>query len=105
MQLVKCLLRPGNDKHTVVPKGDGPPFVSFAETYVLAAIHGPGTVMNIEPVGEIESTSEEEYGRLFSLYGPIVEKLFPGINPQIPMEMPVAKATGKKGAKPQVDEP
>ncbi len=103
MQLVKCLLRPGNDKFTVVPKGDGPPFVSFAETYVLAAIHGPGTVTNIEPVGEMESTPEEEFARLHALYGSVVRELFPGVNPQIPMEMPVPKA-GKKG-KTQVDEP
>lgn len=103
MQLVKCLLRPGNDKNTVVPKGDGPPFVSFAETYVLAAIHGPGTVTNVEPVGEIESSPEEEFSRLYSAYGPIVEKLFPGVNPQVPMEMPAPKI-GKKTKTP-VDEP
>lgn len=82
MQTANILLALGGDTGNTVPKRA----VTAAEIAVLRAIHGEGSVTDIEPVGDINQSNRAELGRLRQNYGramdsennSIVAQLFPG---------------------------
>lgn len=83
MQTANCLVSLAGDTGMQVPKSD----VTASEIAVLQAIHGAGSVTDIEPSGEIERSDREERSRLQTIYGrprdgrdtSPVAMLFPGV--------------------------
>lgn len=82
MQTAHILLSLAGDSANQVPKYN----VTAAEIAVLNAIHGDGSVIDIEPAGNVNRTHREERARLLSIYAKMqdgkdvspVSTLFPG---------------------------
>lgn len=70
---------------TIVPRDTFNP-VSWPEIEVIRAIHGDDSVVDVKPFVKVEQTTKAEKQRLIEKYGPIVEDIFPGKNPQMEME-------------------
>lgn len=90
MQLYSVLVRKAGDlSNTLQPRnrGWGPGIVSWPEVCVLRAVHGGAdTVLLLEDAGKVEApTSRAEKARLLSFGYPraVVERLYPGGNPQM----------------------
>jgi hypothetical protein len=85
MQLCNCsVLLAGSLLNRVPKKG-----ATVAEIVVLRAVHGgDDAVRNIQPVGMDKRTHAGEFARLCRLYGAKrVKELFPGANPQLPVNL------------------
>lgn len=88
MQLANCHVALGGSRENTVPKYG----VTPAEIILLDAIHGSGSVHDIEPAGEIDRPNGEERDRLRAIYGkamdddnkPIIEGVFPGAGARLP---------------------
>ena len=82
MQTANVMVAIGGGRDNTVPKYD----VTAAEIAVLIALHGPGSVFDIEPQDDVERTNREELGRLRAEYGGakdgdgnrVVDLLYPG---------------------------
>jgi len=81
----------GDMRNTVVKIG-----VTPAEILVLRAIHGQGSVFNVQPGDTDKRPHADELERLRSIYAPrfqdegkkdIVGQMFPGIAPQLPVKL------------------
>lgn len=126
MQTAHALVALGGDKGNTVPKFD----LTAAEIAVLRSIHGPDSVFEIEPVGEIERGSREERNRLRLAYpakdedgNHIVDLLYPGAGARVyegldelelpeeafkaekRMTVPSVGAAPRKGRRPPAAEP
>lgn len=71
--------------------------VTPAESVVLRAIHGDGCLKDLKVVGMDRRDHRQEYQRLLETYTkhddhgekvPMVEALFPGSNPRLPVKFP-----------------
>lgn len=89
MQFARCMVRLSGDAGTVIAKAP----VSPAEVLLLRAIHGPDAVENLKLMpGNDRAPHGEEMARLRELYtaqdesGFIVNRLFPGANPRLPVK-------------------
>lgn len=87
MILFSCHVALGGDQRNQVPPADrgwGQGVVSGPEIEVLVAGHGQGSVIDPVPVLKTETTPRAEKARLAAIYTvPVVEKVFPGQNPQM----------------------
>lgn len=89
MQLANVLVALNGDTRNTVPKQVTPP-----EAVVLMAIHGEGSVFDIEPLDdEVERSNSEELERLFATYHgkndanePFVKVVFPGRGVPLPQD-------------------
>lgn len=82
MQLASCFVRLFGDINNEVPRGD----VTPAEVAVLQSIHGPGSVVKIQPTGMDKRPHGQELERLKSFYNPkVVTDAFPGVSPKLPV--------------------
>jgi hypothetical protein len=85
-QLVSAYINLAGDRHNVVHKSKFEP-ITYPEAMVLTAIHGGEEhVYDMVVQGEVERSAAEEYSRLQSTYGEIVEKVFPKVGnaPMLP---------------------
>jgi hypothetical protein len=65
--------------------------VSYPEIEVLRFIHGDDAVLDVKAIAKVEQSEREEKERLSLKYGTTtLETVFPGRNPQMPMELPKA---------------
>lgn len=113
MQIANALVALGGDKGNTVPKMN----LTAAEIAVLRAIHGLDSVLEIEPVGEIERGNREERTRLRMAYpakdedgNVIVDMLYPGAGARVyegldELELPeeAFKAEKRMTSAPQVE--
>jgi len=90
MHFCKCDVKIAGDLRNVVPRAEFNP-VSWPEVEVLRAIHGDDAVENVVPFVDVKQTAKEEKERLRHLYGPVVDEVYPGKNPQIEMTAAGAK--------------
>lgn len=92
MTLLWCLVRIQGDMNQVTPPSDrgfGPCVVSWPEAQVLATIHNAEDCLEqVRVVGTADTTPRAEKARLHSLYGSVVEQLFPGVAPRMDLEAP-----------------
>lgn len=90
MQKLKCEVALAGDVRQLVPK-----VVTVPELVVLQAIHGHGSVQNVEVVGMDKRPHRDELDRLHRVYGKageeegkgVVARLFPGYAPQLPVRL------------------
>lgn len=87
MHLCTAFIALGGDTNNVVFRGPDNP-VSWPEVGVIQFLHGEEAVYNIEAIQNVERRGVAEKDRLVSIYGPIVDQLYPGKNPVMEMEMP-----------------
>lgn len=88
MQTAHCTVRLAGNLQNTVDKRD----ITIAELALIKAIHGDGSVVNVQPAGEINRTDSAERQRLVSLYAKresssgraVIEKLFPGEFARLP---------------------
>lgn len=78
------------EHHTVVARDTFNP-VSWPEIEIIRGIHGNDSVIDVKPFVSVNVTPKEEKDRLRAIYGPLVEDVFPGRNPQMEMEAAGAK--------------
>lgn len=82
MQTASLLVALGGDLGNTVPKHD----CTASEIAILRAIHGEGSVIDIDPTGDVKRSNQEELSRLRANYGgakdaennSIVSQIFPG---------------------------
>lgn len=85
----------GDLRQSVIKSGQKA--VSWPETMVLEYIHSKDSVVDIAFSHEVASDVRTEKDRLISIYGAkVVNELFPGVNPTMPMQMPGAKPATSK---------
>lgn len=107
MQKLKCEVALAGDVRQLVPKT-----VTVPELVVLQAIHGHGSVQNIQVVGMDKRPHRDELDRLHRVYGKageeegkgVVARLFPGYAPQLPVRLSdigMAEADADEDAPPQ----
>lgn len=104
MQICNCLVRLGGDaRHTVEKRA-----ISVSEIAVLEAIHGSGSVEDIQPVENDKRSHKDELEDLARRYAPkatsdrgnVVRQLFPGMNPTLPVTLEeIGKVNPNKPAK------
>lgn len=89
MQKVKCEVALGGDVRACVPKT-----VTVPELVVLEAVHGHGSIMNVQAAGMDKRSHQDELERLHRIYGGagaedenIVARLFPGYAPKLPVKL------------------
>lgn len=90
MRIYNCLLALAGDTGNTVPKAN----ITAAEIALLQAIHGTGSVIDIEDVGSVKRSNREERGHLFDTYAKPqptgdrlsreLDTLFPGIAARLP---------------------
>lgn len=90
MHLVTAFIALGGDHNNIVHRGPREP-VSWPEVGLLQFIHGEQSVYNCEVCGEVEVRPAVEKSRLASIYGDVVEAVYPGRAPALEMEMPGAE--------------
>ena len=90
MQYIDGLLALGGDLRNTVPLTH----VSVAEAHLLRAIHGPDSVLDVQPAGEGEVAPRAEIVRLIEKYPAtdedgqhIAARVFAGGAPSLPMEI------------------
>lgn len=87
MQLAKCLVSLSGNRNNQVLRTN----VSAAEILVLRHVHGEASVSEVVVTGTVERTNIEEKALLCEKYNrpgkDKVEKLFPGIDPRMPMTL------------------
>lgn len=86
-----ALVRLAGDLGHVVPRDNFSP-VSWPEIDVLRFIHGDDAIVEIKVIARVNQTAKQEKERLRLIYGPVVEDVYPGKNPQMELDMPGAKA-------------
>lgn len=82
MDIANVMVALGGDRGYTVPKYS----ITPSEIAVLIAIHGEGSVFDIQPVGEEDRSSRAEIEHLYEVYGKaqdgdgngVVRTLFPG---------------------------
>jgi hypothetical protein len=84
------MVRLAGDLGYVVPRDNFNP-VSWPEIDVIRFIHGEDAVVEIKPIARVNQTAKQEKERLRLIYGPTVEDVYPGKNPQMELDMPGAK--------------
>lgn len=83
------------DTNQSVFRGEFNP-ISWPEVQIIQSLHGEGSVDQIKPFVDVPSTAKEERDRLAGIYGgDVVEKCWPGRNPNMTLTAP--KATLKAG--------
>lgn len=93
MTLVRCMVRINGSLDNVVPPADrgfGVGIVSWPEAELLKHLHGADDCLEgLKRVGYAETTTRDEKARLVRIYGDrAVEEMFPGVAPQMELEMP-----------------
>jgi len=95
MQICECEVRLGASVQHTVLKSE----VTPAEILILQAIHGQDAVVGIKPKKMDKRPNADELERLHNLYGRetegirdagngnLIAKLFPGINPSLPVSL------------------
>ena len=90
MHFVTCKVRLAGDMRMEVVRDAFNP-VSYPEVEVLRFLHGDDAVLDVKAIASVEQSPRDEKERLSLKYGTVnVEAVFPGKNPQMPMEMPKA---------------
>jgi hypothetical protein len=86
MQLLSCRIAvAGDDLNVVVREHDTA--VTYPELLVIKALHGSESVREVEDVGDVDRSPEEERDRLKSIYGnEIVRQVFPGEHQPVPTQ-------------------
>lgn len=85
MHFCRAKIAIGEDRDNVFCAGNFDP-ISWPEVMVLQALHGEGSISDVEPFVEVDITSREERGRLARKYGEsVVATVFGG--KQGPAEM------------------
>lgn len=89
MDWITCEVQLAGDMRNTVVRGSHNP-VSWPEMFVLQAIHGPDSVINIRyDRSDACNIPHEEYRRLQSIYSmEYLTRVYPGGNPNIQLEMP-----------------
>lgn len=79
--------------------------ITVPEIAVVRGLHGRNSVAVREKVGSVKRSEREEKHRLTTVYGKIVETIYPGEVPRMDMELatpaaskPARKTTKKKAA-------
>jgi hypothetical protein len=90
MHYCEAKIRIAGDTRTVVQRDTFRP-ISWPEVEILRALHGDDAVVDVKPFVRVERSAKEEKERLRLLYGPVVEDIFPGRNPNMEMEAAGAK--------------
>lgn len=62
--------------------------VSWPELRVIQAVHGEESVTDVKPFTWVDQKPSDEKFRIGMLYGEIVDRLYPGGNPNMTMDSP-----------------
>lgn len=90
MHYCEAKLKIAGDNRTIVVRDSFRP-ISWPEIDVLRALHGEDAVMDVKPFVHVERSAKDEKERLRQIYGPVVEDIYPGRNPQMEMDAAGAK--------------
>lgn len=93
MTLISCMVRLRGSLDNVVPPADrgfGVGVVSWPEALLLMNLHEADDCLEgVQRVGFAQTSARDEKARLAHIYGAdAVEKMYPGVVPQMEMEMP-----------------
>ena len=84
MQRCNCTVRLSGDQNNTVPKKG----VSPAEIAILVAIHGDGSITDIQPTHMDKTPHATERSRLSTIYGHhVVDRIFPGEFSPLPVSL------------------
>lgn len=90
MHYCTASIRLADENETVVVRDTFRP-VSWPEVEIIRAVHGDTAVSDVKPFVKVTQTAKAEKERLRAIYGPVVEDIFPGKNPQMELEAAGAK--------------
>lgn len=92
MQRCNCTVRIGGDVGNTVQKSG----VSPAELVVLEAIHGEGSVVDIQPTHMDKTPHHQERSRIATIYGQhVLDRLFPGEFNSLPVSLKQVRIGGQ----------